>query len=202
VSSLHEIVEAVRAGEPVVLPFDTVYGVAADPHREEAARRLYALKGRDAAQPSAVVARDLHHLLECVPELAASESVLRRLLPGPYTLVVPNPAQRFAWLTGTNPDALGVRVPRLTGTTAQVLAEVGALAATSANHPGGADPATLDDVPDDIRAEAGATLDGGRLAGVPSTVVDLTGPEPRVLREGAAPAAEVLGRLGAAVRSS
>ena len=68
------------------------------------------------------------------------------------------------------------------------------MAATSANLHGGPDPRRLDDVPDEIRAAA-VLVDGGELPGTPSTVVDLTGAEPQILREGAVPAAEVLERL-------
>nr|MDP9303789.1 Sua5/YciO/YrdC/YwlC family protein [Actinomycetota bacterium] len=93
------------------MPFDTVYGLAADPHREEPTRRLYELKGRDQTAPSALVARDVDYLLECLPELQGrAASLARLLLPGPVTLVLPNPARRFRWLTGTNPEAIGVRV--------------------------------------------------------------------------------------------
>jgi L-threonylcarbamoyladenylate synthase len=67
--------------------------------------------------------------------------------------------------------------------------------ATSANLPGGPDPRTLDDVPDELLDGCEAAVDGGELPGTPSTVIDLTGPEPRVLREGAVPADEVLGRV-------
>ncbi len=170
-------VEALRAGKPVVLPFDTVYGLAAEPYRSESTRRLYELKGRAA-------------------------TLARQLLPGPLTLVVPNPARRFRWLTGTSPETIGVRVPELTGPTREVLARVGAVVATSANLPGEPDPRSLADVPEQIRAGAAAVLDGGELAGTPSSVVDLTGPQPRILREGAVPAEEILRRLQAPVRSS
>jgi L-threonylcarbamoyladenylate synthase len=194
--------EALREGKPVVMPFDTVYGLAADPSREEPVRRLYKLKGRDETEPSALVARDFDYLLECVPELRGRAAALAQLLlPGPVTLILPNPARRFRWLTGTNPEAIGVRVPAFEGPGAEILERVGAVVATSANHPGGQDPRRLDDVPRDIRAGAGAVLDGGELLGSPSTVIDLTGPEPRILREGALPAEEALRRLGAAVRS-
>jgi L-threonylcarbamoyladenylate synthase len=197
-----DAVEALREGKPVVMPFDTVYGLAADPDREEPVRRLYELKGRDETEPSALVAWDLDHLLERVPELRGpAASLARLLLPGPVTLILPNPARRFRWLTGTNPEAIGVRVPAFDGPGAEVLERVGAVAATSANHPGGRDPRRLDEVPEEIRAGAGALVDGGELPGSPSTVIDLTGPEPRVLREGALPAEEALRRLGAAVRS-
>lgn len=199
-TAIDDAVAAIRAGRPVVLPFDTVYGLAADPG-EEPTRRLYALKGRPPQQPSALVARDVDQLLECVPELrGASEAVARELLPGPYTLIFRNPRQRFPWLTGSNPSALGVRVPKLTGAAEEVLARVGAVVATSANRPREPDPATLDDVPTEILDEVVA-VDAGALRGTPSTVIDLSGDTPRVLREGAVPAAEALRRLHAPVRS-
>ena len=185
----------------MVLPFDTVYGLAADPENEEAVRRLYELKGRTEVQPTALVAGDLDHLFECVPELRRLDAPLRRVLPGPVTLIVANPAGRYPWLTGSNPAAIGIRVPLLEGVTAAVLEQVGAVVATSANHPGGQDPRRLEDVPPDIRAGAGVALDGGQLPGTPSTVIDLTGEEPRILRGGALSAEEALRRLGAAVRS-
>jgi L-threonylcarbamoyladenylate synthase len=194
---------AIRAGKPVVLPFDTVYGLAADPYHWEPARLLYRLKQRPETQPSALVACDLDYLLECVPELRGrSATIARTLLPGPYTLILPNPARRFRWLTGNSSDAIGVRVPELEGPGAEVLARVGAVVATSANLPGDPDPARLDEVPQQLRDGAAAVVDGGTLPGTPSTVLDFTTDEPRVVREGAAPAAEALHRLEAAVRSS
>jgi L-threonylcarbamoyladenylate synthase len=199
-STTDEALAALRAGNPVVLPFDTVYGLAADPG-EASARRLYELKGRDAGQPTALVAADVQRLLALVPELSGLATSLAQLLPAPVTLILPNPARRFRWLTGSNPDAIGVRVPELGHPTAPVLERVGAVVATSANKPGEPDPRRLDDVPEEIRGGAAAAVDGGELPGTPSTVIDLTGPEPRILRDGAIPAAEALRRLGAAVRS-
>jgi L-threonylcarbamoyladenylate synthase len=200
---VNDPVEALRAGKPVVLPFDTVYGLAAEPYQEESTRRLYELKGRAETQPTALVAADLDFLLECIPELRGRAATLaRQLLPGPLTVILPNPARRFRWLTGTNAEAIGVRVPELTGPGGDVLMRAGAVVATSANRPGEPDPRRLEDVPEEIRAGAAAVVDGGDLPGTPSTVVDLTGDEPRILREGAVPAAEVLRRLQASVRSS
>ena len=110
--------------------------------------------------------------------------------------MLPNPARRFRWLTGSRPEAIGVRVPELAGPGGEVLAEVGAVAATSANLPGGPDPRTLDEVPEQIRDAAAALVDGGELPGTPSTVIDFTGAEPVVLREGAASAADALRVVG------
>ncbi len=193
---IDEVVAAVRAGQPVVLATDTVYGLCTSPYREEPVRRLYRLKGRDESKASALLASDLDFLLECVPELRGrSAAIARALLPGPYTLVLPNPARRFRWFTGSHPDTIGVRVAELPPDAARVLEQVGAVVATSANDPGEPDPRTLDDVPEPIRAQCAAELDAGVLGGVPSTVLDFTGKEPRVLREGAGPVAAALDRV-------
>lgn len=190
-----EVVAAIRAGELVVVPTDTVYGLACRPDLEESVRVLSELKGRPARQPIALVAASVDALVEVVPELRGrAESLARSLLPGPYTLVLPNPARRLPWLTGERPDTIGVRVPGVSGATAELLHAAEAVAATSANRHGEPDPRRLDDVPRRFLEVVGAALDGGELPGTPSTVLDLTGAEPRVLREGAVPAAEALAR--------
>ena len=179
-----------------MLPTDTVYGLCGDPHGDVAASEIYRLKQRPSAQPFALLARDVETLLELVPELPWGP--LEALLPGPYTLVLANPARRFRRLTGSAPDTIGIRVPKLEGPAADVLAQVGAVVATSANLHGGPEARTLEDVSEEIRSGAAALVDGGVLPGTPSTVLELTGEEPRVLREGAVPAAVALEQAAAA----
>jgi L-threonylcarbamoyladenylate synthase len=169
-------VEALRAGELVLLPTDTVYGLCAA-ESDSAARRIAGLKGRPTDQPIALLFADLEAALARMPGLERA----RQVLPGPYTFVLPEG---------------GVRVPVLPPEAAEVVRAVGAVLATSANRHGEADPRRLADVPPEIRSACAAEVDGGELPGTPSTVVDLTGPEPRILREGAVPAAEALARLG------
>ena len=194
--SVDAAVAALWAGRLVVLPTDTVYGLAADGESEPAARALYAAKGRDAIQPTAVLFASVDVLVERVPELpAAAVEAVRTLLPGPFTLIVENPARRYAWLNPQRPDAIGLRVPAVTGAPRAVLEALGAVVATSANLPGGRDPRRPEDVPPEIAAAVDVVIEGGELPGLPSTVVDLTRPEPRVLREGAVTAADVLERL-------
>ena len=170
---------ALRAGLPVVLPTDGVYGLCCA-LEEAATLRLYELKGRAPSRPTAIIAASLDALVAIVPELDTS-----LVLPGPFTCVVPNPAHRFRWLTGDRPDALGVRVPVLPPVTHEILNVLGAVVATSANEPGEPTAASLDDVPRRIFESVAAVVDGGRLSGTPSTVVDLTGETPVVLRQGA-----------------
>jgi len=194
--SVDAAVTALRAGRLVVLPTDTVYGLAADGESESAARALYAAKGRDAIQPTAVLFASVDVLVERVSELpAAAVEAVRLLLPGPFTLIVENPARRYAWLNPQRPDAIGLRVPAVTGAPRAVLEALGAVVATSANLPGGADPRRLEDVPPEIAAAVDVVIEGGELPGTSSTVVDLTGPEPRVLRDGPVTAADALERL-------
>lgn len=197
---MSDAVEALLAGKPVILPTDTVYGLCALAQTSGPTERLYALKGRDHSRPSALLAVDLDMLFEAVPELLGRSALIAAaLLPGPYTLVLPNPARRFAWLTGSSPEAIGVRVPTLPAAAARVVTETGCVVATSANLAGGADPRRLDEVSEELLAQVGAAVDAGELPGTPSTVLDFTGGEPVVIREGAAPAGAALERVALAL---
>jgi L-threonylcarbamoyladenylate synthase len=162
---MSDAVAALRAGEAVILPTDTVYGLCALPGHEDV---LYELKGRDRSKPVALLAAEVDALVAAVPDL--DRSVLQRYLPGPYTLIV---------------RGVGVRVPDLPPGAAEVVRAVGAVAATSANLSGGPDPRRVEDIPEEMRAACGAIVDAGELPGVPSTVIDLTSGEPVVLRKGA-----------------
>jgi L-threonylcarbamoyladenylate synthase len=185
---------ALWAGEPVVLPTDTVYGLCSLP-TDEAVARLRTLKGMPADQPIALLCADVESLLQHAPWLRGRPEL--DLLPGAYTLILPNPDGAFPWLAGSRPDTIGVRVPDLRGEALATVVEVGGLAATSANVHGGTDPRRLEDVPHEVRAGSGGHIDGGELPGTPSTVIDFTGDKPRVLREGAAPSGEAIRRVRA-----
>jgi L-threonylcarbamoyladenylate synthase len=189
VNAVDEVVAAIEAGKLVVIPTDTVYGLACRPDREDAVGALSTLKRRSSGQPIALVAVDVDALMELIPELPE-----RVLITGAFTLVVPNPAQRLPWLAGARPDTIGVRIPEAGGVAAELLERVGVVAATSANLHGGADPRRVAEIPPGIVDGVACVLDAGELPGTPSTVLDLTGPEPRILREGAVPAAEALRR--------
>lgn len=199
--AVDQAVEAIRSSKTVVLPTDTVYGLCASAYRDTAVLRLYRLKGRSKSQPTSLLASSFDEILDAVQELRGRAAVAARaLLPGPFTLVVPNPSRRFPWLTGDESETVGIRVPVLPEPAAAVLARVGVVAATSANLPGGRDPRNVDEIPEQLRVGCAAVVDAGELPGVPSTVIDLSDREPRVLREGAVPADEALARVRDAVR--
>lgn len=157
-------------GGVAVFPSDTVYGLAADPENRAAVERLYRLKGRPLSKPSAVMFFELGRAFEALPELAYPiRQAMRRLLPGPVGLLVPNPNQRFLLACGDDPSSLGVRVPAV-----QLLAAVARpVVQSSANLAGGPDPRSLEDVPEAILAEVDLVIDSGELPGTASTMVDL-----------------------------
>jgi L-threonylcarbamoyladenylate synthase len=172
----------VADGGVVVFPADTVYGLACDPENADAVARLYALKGRPPDKPAAVMFFDLDQALDALPELGPrTRGLLERLLPGALTLLLPSDRFPLAGGAGT----LGLRVPDV-----PALGSVPVLQ-SSANAAGGPDARRLDDVPEAIRRGADLVLDGGELAGTPSTVVDLRVYEPggewRIVRAGAVP---------------
>jgi L-threonylcarbamoyladenylate synthase len=177
-----------RVGGVAVFPADTVYGLACDPDTREAVERLYALKGRPPDRPAAVMFFDRDAALAALPELQPrTRALLQRLLPGGVTALLPNPQRRFPLACGPDPETLGLRVPALPA----LQAVRWPVLQSSANRSGGADARRLDDVPEPIRRAADLVLDGGELAGTPSTVVDLRSFEHdgswRIVREGAVP---------------
>jgi L-threonylcarbamoyladenylate synthase len=197
---MNDATEAIRAGKPVILPTDTVYGLVASAADAAPAERLYKLKGRDPLQPSALLAADLEQLFQCLPELTdRAVAIARALLPGPFTLILPNPAHRYRWITGTAPETIGVRVPDLPVPADRILSHVGCVVATSANLPGGPEPRRIEDIPREILEQVAAVVDGGELPGTPSTIIDFTSAEPRVVREGAVPSADAIDRVAAAL---
>jgi L-threonylcarbamoyladenylate synthase len=190
----------ISVGGVAVFPADTVYGLACDPDLDDAVERLYRLKGRRPDKPAAVMFFALDLALAAVPELGeATRAAVERLLPGPYTLLLPNPARRFPLACGPDPETLGLRVPRLPAALAALETVRWPALQSSANRAGGPDARTLAGVPAPIRAAADLVLDGGELPGTPSTVVDLRPYEQardwRVVREGAVSRDEVRDRL-------
>jgi L-threonylcarbamoyladenylate synthase len=162
--------------------------------------RLYRIKGRLPERPAAVMFFDLELALAALPELGErTRGALGRLMPGAVTLVVPNPGRRYPLACGPAPDRLGLRVPSLEGPLAPLTAARWPVLQSSANPSGGADARRLEDVDARIRAGVDLQLDGGVLAGTPSTVVDLSAYEDsgafEVLREGAVATAEVQAAL-------
>ena len=189
---------ALLAGGLALVPTDTVYGLAAALDVPAGVNALYALKGRPREQPCQVLLLAPGLLAGALAGLApGTRAAAAALLPGPVTCLVPDPEGRYAAAAGDSPGTVGLRAPRLSG---PVLGLDFPLVATSANHPGGPDPARVADVPPDLRAGC-AVVDGGPLPGTPSAVVDLrpleAGGSPVLLRPGPDPGALVRALAGA-----
>ena len=185
----------IAAGGVAVFPADTVYGLACDPQDEHAVRRIYALKGRPQDKPAAVMwfHRDAVDLEVGERTSAAMDA----LLPGPVTLLIPNPAEQYPLACGPDPSVIGVRVPALPN----LALWRRPIFQTSANVSARPDARRLEDVPGPIRTGADLCIDGGELPGTASTVIDLRRFEDAgewdVLREGALARDDVAGAVGA-----
>jgi L-threonylcarbamoyladenylate synthase len=174
-------VEALRRGEPVVVPTDTVYGIAVDPTIPGATQRLFDIKGRGRDVPIAVLVADATQAwsIARAPVPVSAQELAARHWPGALTIVV---WRDPAWDAdiGDDTETVGVRCPDHDLVRA-LCRDVGPLATSSANRHGEPTPADFADV----RDLAATAVDGGRLSQSASTVVDCTVDPPRVLRQGA-----------------
>lgn len=183
-----------RAGGLIVTPTDTVYGLAADAFAKDATARIFALKQRPRSLPLPVLVarpRTAWALAASVPNAAVE--LAAAFWPGPMTIIIP--AGEMDWDLGAADGTLAVRMPAHPDLLA-LLEEVGPLAVTSANRTGQPTSPYAEGCAAVFGAEVGVYLDGGRApADTGSTIVDVTGPEPRVLRAGPIDAAAVQGAL-------
>src|SRR4051794_27525080 len=192
------VLQAVRAlgqGLPVGIPTDTVYGLAVDPFRPGATDRIFAAKRRprDVSLPLLVTGiEQALSVATAVPDLALE--LMAAYWPGPLTIVLPVRPDLGADL-GEDELTVGVRSPAHPVPQA-LCAAVGPLATTSANLHGQPPLTTADVVAESFGPRVAVVLDGGACTGSPSTVVDCTGPDLKLLREGRVPWAELVARAG------
>lgn len=188
--------ECIWDGGVAVFPADTLYGLACDPLSESAIDRIHELKRRPEQKSSAVMYFTPLAMRELISGLGTrSGEAVAALLPGPVTLILPNPDRRYPLACREDPERLGVRL--IEGPLAGMPL---AVFQTSANHSGYRAPTAFEEVEEAIVEAADLAIDGGELGGEPSTVIDLTEidrtGEWRVLRDGAMTTAEIAQRLG------
>ena len=192
-----EAVAILRRGGLVALPTETVYGLGADALDPRAVARIFAVKGRPANHPLIVHLADADHLpgWAAVPDDAWL--LAARFWPGPLTMVLPRGPLALDAVTG-GLATVGLRVPAHALTRAVLLGLGSGVAAPSANRFGRISPTTAAHVAEDLGGDIDGILDGGPCeVGIESTIVDLSGAEPAVLRQGAITRealAEALGR--------
>jgi len=184
--AIEEAARALQAGDIVGIPTDTVYGLAADPFRTGAADRLFVVKRRSRDVDLPVLVADVGQALSLATAVPAiARELMDRLWPGALTIVVPRRPDLEADL-GSDEATVGLRCPDHPVPLALCRA-VGPLATTSANRHGEPPLTTAAEVVAAFGEAVPLVLDGGTCAGQPSTVVDCTGAEPRLLRAGSVP---------------
>jgi tRNA threonylcarbamoyl adenosine modification protein (Sua5/YciO/YrdC/YwlC family) len=178
-------VDALQAGRLVVLPTDTVYGIAADAFAPEAVAALLAAKGRGRDMPVPVLVGSWRTLEGLVDELGPlGRRMVETFWPGPLTLIVRS-APSLAWDLGETRGTVAVRMPQQ-DVALKVLEQTGPLAVSSANRSGMPPAVTAAEAEQQLGDSVSVYLDGGPAGDpVPSTIVDLTGDHARVLRVGA-----------------
>jgi L-threonylcarbamoyladenylate synthase len=191
---LAPLAAALAEGACAVIPTDTVYGLVCAAGQPAACARVGELKGRAAGQPSTAMFASVE-AAEAL--LAPLEPVLqgraRTLLARGATVLVPNPERHLLHLCGDVPGRIGLRVSAFPAPLAAVIAARGPILATSANLHGGLDPRCLEEVPAALAEQCAVLVDGGASPALrASTVLDLSVPQPVILREGALAAADAL----------
>lgn len=196
-------VDAARSGRLVVLPTDTLYGLGCDAFDNQAVATLLATKRRGPDMPVPVLVGSWDTIRGLVREYPPmTESLVKAFWPGGLSIVVPQ-APSLPWNLGDTRGTVMLRMP-LHPVAIELLREVGPLAVSSANVSGQPPATTVAQAREQLGDSVAVYLDGGPCAiGAPSTIVDLTGAAPRIVREGAVTAervGEVLGTDPAALR--
>ncbi|MBL8262469.1 MAG: threonylcarbamoyl-AMP synthase [Xanthomonadaceae bacterium] len=197
---LDAAVELLRAGKLVAVPTETVYGLAADARNPEAVRGIFAAKGRPSNHPLIVHLPDASHLGRWAMDIPdAAWRLADAFWPGPLTLLLPKAADVPGEVTGGRPS-IGLRVPAHPVMHALLVRLDGGLAAPSANPYQRLSPTTADQVLAGLHGRIDAVIDGGPCeVGLESTIVDLTGDVPRIVRAGPITRADLETALGSPV---
>jgi tRNA threonylcarbamoyl adenosine modification protein (Sua5/YciO/YrdC/YwlC family) len=184
-TAIADAAAAIRRGDLVVMPTDTVYGVAADAFSPNAVRKLLDAKGRGRDVPVPVLVgswRTVNGLVESLPDSA--KDLIAAFWPGPLTLVL-RQGSGLTWDLGDTKGTVAVRMP-LHPVAIELLTETGPLAVSSANKHSLPPPVTALEAESQLGPSVAVYLDGGAAEDrTPSTILDMTGDKPRILREGA-----------------
>jgi L-threonylcarbamoyladenylate synthase len=194
--------EILKRGGLVAFPTETVYGLGADASSKEAVARLYAAKRRPADHPVIVHFASTRAAFEWAREIPqAARTLAERFWPGPLTMILKRAASAGDFVTGGQ-DTVGLRVPRHPVAQQLLQAFGGGIAAPSANRFGQVSPTTAAHVREDLGKDVDLVLDGGPSeVGIESTIVDLSGAQPVLLRPGQISAAALEEALGARLES-
>ncbi len=182
---INEAAEILSAGKVIAAPTETKYGLLARADKSDAIEKVYQLKGRNLTDPIAIFVKAFREIEELgfVNEIASG--LAEKFLPGPLTLVLKAKSNEPGIIAGSG--KIGFRISSSPVIFGLLEAVDFCLTATSANISGGPEPATIEEVVSVFESSVDLYLDGGRLGGMPSTVIDCSAKGYKILREGAIP---------------
>ena len=176
-----KILGSLKRGKLVVYPTDTIYGIAADINNEEAVRKVFLSKKRAFDKPISASFHDYNQLCRYTKITGKTDEIIKKLLPGPYTLILEKNSNVNSLLTA-NTEKLGVRIPD--NNVSYHLTKYFPITTTSANITGEETPDNINDIKNSLDNEVSVYIDGGIIKNNnASTIIDLTGRKPEIIRK-------------------
>lgn len=189
--TVEKAIAALKAGELAVLPTETVYGIFADATNEAAVQKLYAVKGRPVEKALNMNVADYDTILKfSVHQPAYLEKLVKTFLPGPLTIILEASPEVPEWIH-VGKTTVGFRMPSIPATQ-EVIKALGGLVGPSANLTGSPSPRFYEDLTSAILDKAAVALQDDSIYGLDTTILDLSGEKPKILRQGAITAQELL----------
>ncbi|MDG6120691.1 L-threonylcarbamoyladenylate synthase [Lactococcus formosensis] len=189
--TVEKAIAALKAGELAVLPTETVYGIFADATNEAAVQKLYAVKGRPVEKALNMNVSDYDTILKfSVHQPAYLEKLVQTFLPGPLTIILEASPEVPEWIH-VGKTTVGFRMPSISATL-EVIKSLGVLVGPSANLTGSPSPRFYSDLTSDILDKAAVALQDDSISGLDTTILDLSGDKPKILRQGAITAQQLL----------
>ncbi|MFK4948398.1 L-threonylcarbamoyladenylate synthase [Lactococcus formosensis] len=189
--TVEKAIAALKAGELAVLPTETVYGIFADATNEAAVQKLYAVKGRPVEKALNMNVSDYDTILKfSVHQPAYLEKLVQTFLPGPLTIILEASPEVPEWIH-VGKTTVGFRMPSISATQ-EVIKALGVLVGPSANLTGSPSPRFYEDLTSAILDKAAVALQDDSVSGLDTTILDLSGEKPKILRQGAITAQQLL----------
>lgn len=189
--TVEKAIAALKAGELAVLPTETVYGIFADATNEAAVQKLYVVKGRPVEKALNMNVSDYDTILKfSVHQPAYLEKLVQTFLPGPLTIILEASPEVPEWIH-VGKTTVGFRMPSISATQ-EVIKSLGVLVGPSANLTGSPSPRFYSDLTSDILDKAAVALQDDSISGLDTTILDLSGDKPKILRQGAITAQQLL----------
>ncbi|EKF50589.1 L-threonylcarbamoyladenylate synthase [Lactococcus garvieae] len=189
--SVEKAIEALKSGELVVLPTETVYGIFADANNESAVKKLYAVKGRPVEKALNMNVANYETILKySLHQPPYLEKLVKAFLPGPLTIILEASPEVPEWIH-VGKTTVGFRMPSIPATQ-EVIKALGVLVGPSANLTGSPSPRFYSDLTSDILDKAALSIQDDSVYGLDTTILDLSANQPKILRQGAITADEIL----------